>query len=276
MRDAATTAPCHSPSFAARSRVATAHARRRCVRPTSATQIVKDEHPYNRCLPLLREFPRVVSMSCAVHADATRFGSSHSVAGGVLFPHGRRCELPLTFRHSPRATELVGTLPRNLGRFHRRLVKVGGCPHPETPSAGNQALTSSGAARGQCPVPFPALFRSKSVNLELDHTAQSSRNRIDPHDRSATCRFLQAAESTSTPRKPPNLAATETFSVSAACLSGCEPQSTRVRDSSRHSESVCSAGRRECQRACAHRRRGRTEPRRVPDVTRFDRLQAPG
>lgn len=44
LRDAATTAPCYPPSLFAGA-VLPPLARRRCVRPTSATRIVKDEHP---------------------------------------------------------------------------------------------------------------------------------------------------------------------------------------------------------------------------------------
>jgi hypothetical protein len=183
-----------------------------------------------------------------------------------LFPRGRRCELPLTFRRSSRATELVGTLPKNQGRFHRRLVKAYGYPRPETPSSGNQALASLGTTMGQSPLPFPALFRPKSVNLGLDRPTRPSRNRVSPHDRSATCRFLQAAESTSTPREPSSLAAAETFSVPAACLSGCEPQSTRAETRADTPKASALRAVEKFQRACAHWRRGRTESRRVLDV----------
>lgn len=207
LHDTATTAPCHSPSFVARSRVATARARRRCVRPTSATQIVKDEHPYNRYLPILREFPRVVSMSCAVHATATRFGSSHSVDRGRVVPARSSLRVASdvsSFYESDRTGRHASEEPRTLPpptRESRRLStsRNAFCRQPSPYELRNDTGTN--------PLPLPALFRPKSVDLELDRAFQSSRNRVDPFDRSATCRFLQAAESTSTPCEPPNLAA---------------------------------------------------------------------
>lgn len=93
LRDAATTAPRHPPSFVTRSRVATAHARQRCVRPTFATRIVKDEHPCDRYLSTFREFPRVASMGCAVHAAQPALARRKRLTGGVLFPRGRSLQL---------------------------------------------------------------------------------------------------------------------------------------------------------------------------------------
>lgn len=68
------------------SSVATRHDRRRCVRPTSATRIVKDEHPRFRCLPMLEQVASPTSVSCAVHAVAVRFGSSPSICRGRFVP----------------------------------------------------------------------------------------------------------------------------------------------------------------------------------------------
>lgn len=266
LHDAATTAPRHPPSFVTRSRVATAHARRRCVQPTSATQIVKDEHPCDR---YLSTFPRVSPRGVdglLGSRRATRFGSSRTSDRGRVVP-ARSCVATRLWRFVvPRwTTELVGASPRNQERFRRPLVKVGGDPRSKTPSASNRALTSSGTVTDSRPLPFLALFRSKSVNLELDHASQPSRNRASPYDRGATCRFLQVAESTSTPHEPSSLAAAETFSASVAYLIGSEPQSTRGRspELTLRKRLLCEPSR--SQQACAHWRRGRTETRRVPD-----------
>jgi len=176
-----------------------------------------------------REFPRVVSMSCAVHADATRFGSSHSVGRGRVVPARSSLRVAAdvsSFPESDRASRYASgkprTLPPSTRESRRRSVSRNAFRRqPSSDELSNDSEQSS--------LPFPALFRPKSVNLELDHTSQPSRNRVDPHGRSATCRFLQVAENTSTPCKPPNLATAGTFSVPAACLSGCEPQSTRAK-----------------------------------------------
>lgn len=145
LHDTATTVPRHTPSFFALTGVATDRERRRCVRPTSATRIIKDGHPCIRYLPMPSELPRLASVSCAVHADATRFGSSQAIYRGRIVPTAEhRCESPLAFRRCSAATKLVGTPPRNQGCFCRRLVKNDSCLHPETPSTDNRTLTSSG------------------------------------------------------------------------------------------------------------------------------------
>jgi hypothetical protein len=196
----------------------------------------------------------------------TRFGSSQAPDRGRIVPARSFVATRLWRFVIPRSTtELAGASPRNQERFRRPLVKVGGDTRSKTPSAGNRALTNSGTATDSRPLPLLALFRPKSVNLGLDPTAQPSRNRVSPHDRSATCRFLQAAESTSTPHEPSSLAAAETFSVSVACLSGSEPQSTRDRSPELTLRKRLLCGPSRSQQACARWRRGRTETRRVPD-----------
>lgn len=185
-----------------------------------------------RCLPMLCRFPCAASMSCAVHAGATRFGSSHSIDRGRVVP--TRLSLRVTsdgssFLDSDRAGRYASEEPRMLPPSTRESRRLSTSRNAFLRQPSSREL---GNDDGQSPLPFPALFRPKSVNLGLDHPTRPSRNRVSPHDRSATCRFLQAAESTSTPREPSSLAAAETFSVPAACLSGCERQSTRARDPS--------------------------------------------
>lgn len=112
--------------------VATACDHGRCVRPTSATQLVKDEHPYLRCLLVPSKFPRFAPMSCAVHAVAARFGSSLCDLPGACCSHiGDRCESPLAFRHRSPVTKLVDTRSNDLECLHRCLVKDGGFHIPK-------------------------------------------------------------------------------------------------------------------------------------------------
>jgi hypothetical protein len=167
---------------------------------------------------MLCRFPCAASMSCAVHAGATRFGSSHSIDRGRVVP--TRSSLRVTsdvssFLDSDRAGRYASEEPRTLPPSTRESRRLSTSRNAFLRQPSSREL---GNDDGQSPLPFPALFRPKSVNLGLDHPTRPSRNRVSPHDRSATCRFLQAAESTSTPREPPSLAAAETFSVPAACL----------------------------------------------------------
>lgn len=182
-----------------------------------------------------------------------------------MFPRGRRCELPLTFRRSSRATELVGTLPKNQGRFHRRLVKAGGYPRPETPSSDNQALASLGTTLGPKSFAVPSALSPKirepwarSPDPTQPQPGQSARSKRHLPV-SASSRKHEHTSRTIEPRSSGNL-----FS-SCRLPYGCEPQSTRAETRADTPKASALRAVEKFQRACAHWRRGRTESRRVLD-----------
>lgn len=70
-----------------------------------------------RCLPMLCRFPCAASMSCAVHASATRFGSSHSIDRGRVVPTRSSIRLASdvsSFLDSDRAGRYASEEPRRL------------------------------------------------------------------------------------------------------------------------------------------------------------------
>jgi len=120
--------------------------------------------------------------------------------GAFCSRSGTLGDLPLAFRRHANATNLVGTPSRDLGSFHRSLVKDAGFQIPNRLLPATEPLRTRERERRASPTfRSQRSFAQNRNDLELGHAPKFSRNRTCPRDRSATCQLLQAAESTSTP-----------------------------------------------------------------------------
>lgn len=171
-----------------------------------------------------RAFTRLDPIHRAVHAVAARFGSSHGPAAERCRLRGRSCDSPLALRRVRNASnELEARRPPRphspQSREGRRLQR------PEAPSAGKANHESSRTAPRplRAATSFLAPHHSRTSRVPSSTARQrSAATKRHCIDRSATCRFLQAARSTSTiprtsePRAPECLFSVEAFAPGGA------------------------------------------------------------